>query len=82
MHEIYLCELGESSAGRINLYNISYIMPHMLQWLEHMNKNLHKFIKRPILTNSHKFVMHIKMCALRYTYMYIYMKFRFGHEHL
>ena len=29
--------------------------------LERINKKSHKFIQRPVLTNSHKFVTHIKM---------------------
>ena len=33
--------------------------------LERINKKSHKFIKRPILTNSHKFLAH-KNVPLRY----------------
>ena len=41
MHEIYLCELCESSAGHINLYRIIFIVPYvtMHKMLERINKN-------------------------------------------
>ena len=59
-----LCELCESSTCQINLYHIKLISSHsyvaMHKALECINKN-HKFIERPVLTNSHKFVMRIKM---------------------
>ena len=43
-------------------------MPYvtMHKTLKCINKNPHKFIKRPVLMNSHKFVMHIKMLFIRY----------------
>ena len=57
--EIYLCELCESRAGRINIYRAIHYNAQ--------NARMHKFYKRPVLTNlhSHKFVT-CKNVALRY----------------
>ena len=58
MHDIYLCELCESSTHSMNLYHI-YIYPAISYNAE--SAKMHKFIKRPVLKNSHKFIMCIKM---------------------
>ena len=60
MREIYLCELCESSTGRISLYRINFYRAICVNARTH-NIKPHKFIKPPIFMNLHKFVMHIKM---------------------
>lgn len=63
MLEIYLCELCESSPGRISSYRINFyraIRCNAQSTRIHKQK-LHKFIKRSILTNSHKSFARIIM---------------------
>ena len=50
-----------------------FLLHHMLatlhKALECISKN-HKFIKRPVLTNSHKFLTRIKMLLYGNTHLY------------
>ena len=47
--QVYLCELCESSAGRINLYRINFIAPYitMHETLQRINKNRVNFLRGP-----------------------------------
>ena len=68
MREIYLCELYEPSASRINLYcmNFCHTMHYNAQ-----NARMHKFINQPDLMVSHKIVAHIKNVALQYLHVHV-----------
>ena len=61
-NSFYLCELcGSINLYRINFYHMLYIQYNtLLEMLKHINKNS-VYMLKPILTDSHNFLMFILM---------------------